>query len=322
MEDKISKYEISDNAENNEKVKKLEERKVSKNNELQEGIKKQAKNYAEVKMLQETLSKIGTDQDECPVCLRGIEEHDIQHIETRKKEITEDIETRKDDSIHIGEKINEYKKEIELFDKTISLLKNNINKNNLLIQQKKNDEDKLKILKNQLSNETKAMVDLENFKSEESKATNGDTSDELRAGILKGAKIVNLEDFDIVKYSNGRTRSVNRVVSNEMTKSKVFSFNGTINRVASESWDIEEVDLKNGKGVYVIIDKYQPLAFGNIHQLSGYIASFKKAIPAMQTDMPKIYGIRHSSMGSIGSGWVEFRQWANTELRKYIDKNN
>jgi len=151
---------------------------------------------------------------------------------------------------------------------------------------------------------------------------NGDTSDELRAGILKGAKIVNLEDFDIVKYSNGRTRSVNRVVSNEMTKSKVFSFNGTINRVASESWDIEEVDLKNGKGVYVIIDKYQPLAFGNIHQLSGYIASFKKAIPAMQTDTLKIYGIRHSSMGSIGSGWVEFRQWANTELRKYIDKNN
>lgn len=147
-----------------------------------------------------------------------------------------------------------------------------------------------------------------------------DTSDELKNGILKGATFVNLEDFDIVKYSTNRSRTFNRVVSQEMTKSKVFSFNHQLHKIASESWDIAEVDLKNGKGVYVVIDKYQPVGLGNNSNLNNFIAHMKRAIPDLLENMPTVYGIRNSHKGSIGKGWVEFQTWAEDTLRHYIDK--
>lgn len=48
---------------------------------------------AKIKNLKTNLSKIGTDEDKCPVCLRSIEDHDANYIEEEKAKIEHDIKT-------------------------------------------------------------------------------------------------------------------------------------------------------------------------------------------------------------------------------------
>ena len=46
---------------------------------------------AEVKFKRGNLSKVGTDRDKCPVCLKSISENDRDHIAAEKKTLTENI---------------------------------------------------------------------------------------------------------------------------------------------------------------------------------------------------------------------------------------
>jgi DNA repair exonuclease SbcCD ATPase subunit len=211
LSEKIKNYQTLNNSDYLEKIKKLENKKSDKNNQLQEEIKDLSKNTTEKKILQDNLSKIGTDSDECPVCLRNITEHDTEHISKRKKQIENEITNCATNVENITIKINEFKKDIDLFDKTVNLLNNNINKNNLLTQQKNNDVDKLKIITNQLLLEKKTLLDLENFKSEEIKNTND---------LMEKLNSYEIELNDLIKHFK-ILESVKFVLSEEGVKSYV-----------------------------------------------------------------------------------------------------
>ena len=150
-----------------------------------------------------------------------------------------------------------------------------------------------------------------------------DTSAKLKKGVLAGAKFINLHECDIVKYTNGRTRTVNRIVTNEMTKSKVFSYSRRLSKINSESWTIEEVDLQNDTGVYVLIDKYQPINFDSMSVFEKFVTSLENDVLALDgKDLPKIYGIRSSSKDKIGDGWTELKDWAEKQTNSFIKNRN
>ena len=50
------------------------------------------KKDTEMAYMKKTLSKIGTDSDKCPVCLKNISDHDRSHISTEKEKITQSID--------------------------------------------------------------------------------------------------------------------------------------------------------------------------------------------------------------------------------------
>lgn len=168
--DNISKYVIDDVSQNKVKIKKLEEKKKLKNDEIQQIFKQKTEISTEIKILKNDLLKIGTDQDECPICLRAITDGDLEHIDNRKKTIQKDIEEKNNIIVDFSKKQNDLESEVTLIDKAINLLKDSVNKNSLLEQQKKNDEEKVQYFNSQLSKERNALNDLQNYKEGEAKS--------------------------------------------------------------------------------------------------------------------------------------------------------
>ena len=251
LSEKIKNYQTFDNSDYSDKIKKLENIKSEKNNQLQEEIKELAKNTTEIKISRGNLSKIGTDSDECPVCLRGIDEHDSEHISDRKHQIVVEIGNCEKNVENVTVKINEFKKQIDLVDKTINLLKNNINQNNLLMQQKTNDIDKLKITTNQLLVEKKTLLDLENFKSEEIKNTKDlleklDSYEKELNDMMKQFKI--LESVKFVLSEEGVKSYVVRKILN-LFNSKILYYLRELHSNAVITFDqYFEEEIKNERG--------------------------------------------------------------------------
>jgi hypothetical protein len=167
IKERLSNYEIADVVANELKVKKLEEMKKENEEKLRTFSNNSVQFHTEIKNLKDKLSKIGTDDDECPVCLRSIEAHDLNHIEKRKEDILLEIKEflkRKEESDQLFKKIQE---NISFQDKGISVLNPAINKNNILIQQKKNDEEKIILFENQILKDRDFLSSLNNGDEEE-----------------------------------------------------------------------------------------------------------------------------------------------------------
>lgn len=171
LQEKIQGYNITDNKDSESKIKKLEE----KIKETEKVIKGKLEIFYNVKkereILKEDFSKIGTDEDECPICLRPVTIDDKSHIETRKKTIENKIEESLKEGEKIDVEIERENKQKELFQKGINLLKDGINKNNLQVQQKKNDEEKITYSKTRLEKEQNLLKELNNLAKEEEKST-------------------------------------------------------------------------------------------------------------------------------------------------------
>lgn len=211
LEDKIKLYEISDNKDSEDKIKKLEDKikesdKTIKNKlEIFYNIKKEREIY------REDLSKIGTDEDECPICLRPVTASDKEHIENREKEIEKKIEESLKKSEEIDAEMEKENKQKELFQKGINLLKDTINKNNLQIQQKKNDEEKIAYAKTSLEREQNLLKGLNNLVKEEEKSTDD----------LKNKLQSYLEELDTKKKHFKVLDNTKFVLSEEGVKSYV-----------------------------------------------------------------------------------------------------
>jgi len=160
--EKIKNYKIGDNLNNKNKIEKLENKKDVDKDKSQNLLKKNIEILTKIKLLNADISKIGTDEEECPICLRVVSKEDIEHVEDRKNKIKIEINELKDNSTTLEVEINNLKKQIDLIEKAISVLKNSINENNLLAQQKRNDEEKIIFLENQIVKEEKALNDLNN----------------------------------------------------------------------------------------------------------------------------------------------------------------
>lgn len=169
LKDKISKYKIDDNCDSITKIDKLKNKKSSENDKIQEFIKESTETVTKIKILKDNLSKIGTDKEECPICLRAITEDDIKHVEERKTNISDEIEKLNNHSISLLASLKILKQNVELIDKGINSLNDSINKNNLNIQQKKNDEDKISYIEKELTKESSFLEDLNKASVEEEK---------------------------------------------------------------------------------------------------------------------------------------------------------
>jgi DNA repair exonuclease SbcCD ATPase subunit len=167
--EKIKNYKIGDNLNNKNKIEKLENKKDVYKDKNQNLLRKNIEILTKIKLLNADISKIGTDEEECPICLRVVSKEDIEHVEDRKNKIKIEINELKDNSTTLEVEINNLKKQIDLIEKAISVLKNSINENNLLAQQKRNDEEKIIFLENQIVKEEKALNDLNNSSLAETK---------------------------------------------------------------------------------------------------------------------------------------------------------
>lgn len=168
---------------------------------------------AKIKNLKTNLSKIGTDEDKCPVCLRSIEEHDANYIEEEKAKIEHDIKTHllslkvtKDEAVSIQQKkdaVNIKLREEE----------NKLSRNKLVSQEEKNILEKIDQINKWQESLVEDIKQVENTETEfddliESSKTR---VDELNKCILeKKGKVQMLE---VVKY----------VISEEGVKSYIVN---------------------------------------------------------------------------------------------------
>jgi len=100
-----------------------------------------------IKTLKSTYEKIGTDQEECPVCLRSIKDHDAKYIKEEKVKIeieidnlTKLLKATKDEIISIQQKKDAVNKKLKDEEGKIA-------KNKLLNQEEKNILEKIQQIK-------------------------------------------------------------------------------------------------------------------------------------------------------------------------------
>ena len=118
-----------------------------KMNKCEEFIKKYSDNIAVNKQrvadLKITYQKIGTSDEKCPVCLRGIEDHDLNYIKTEKDKLKTDIE---DIVAIIKQDImlqEDYTSKKTLIKSKLTSLNADIHQNNLKIQDKKHKQERI-----------------------------------------------------------------------------------------------------------------------------------------------------------------------------------
>lgn len=251
INDNISKYVIDDVSQNKVKIKKLEEKKKLKNDEIQQIFKQKTEISTEIKILKNDLLKIGTDQDECPICLRAITDGDLEHIDNRKKNIQTDIEEKNNIIADFSKKQNDLESEVTLIDKAINLLKDSVNKNALIEQQKNNDEEKLQYFNSQLSKERNALNDLQNYKEEEAKSVEEiqiqiqEISNELQE-LKKRFKV--LENVKFVLSEEGvKSYVVKKILT--LFNAKIAFYLKELNANSSITFDqYFEEEIKNERG--------------------------------------------------------------------------
>jgi exonuclease SbcC len=122
VNDKLETYVSQDNAILHQTITDLEVAYSKLDTSLQDQRNKRSEKTLLIQQLSKQIQSIGTERDKCPVCLRSMEKHDKEHIESEKKRIRTEAETYAEDikSILVEEtkhtdkqkKINEKIKEI------------------------------------------------------------------------------------------------------------------------------------------------------------------------------------------------------------------
>jgi len=93
-----------------------------------------------------TMSKIGTDRDVCPTCLKPIDSHDHENIKTSKAKYKKEIAQREIEIKEFDIKINELNVLKTKINDAIKVGQNNINQSKLYKQQQENDAKRIKQL--------------------------------------------------------------------------------------------------------------------------------------------------------------------------------
>jgi hypothetical protein len=106
--------------------------------------------------------------------------------------------------------------------------------------------------------------------------------------------------------------------------SKVFTFNVTghtgYRADKKACWDIASADLKNGTGVYIILDRYKA-KFGSSEYSSGSLKDIIKSLSKF-TPVPTIYGFKVSQSGKIGKGWINLHTFIVDTVKRYLETND
>ncbi|NBP04346.1 MAG: hypothetical protein EBU90_30540, partial [Proteobacteria bacterium] len=96
-----------------------------------------------ISFLNSSLSKIGTDEHQCPTCLREITNHDLDHIKNEKEKLNSDIIDIKTQLIELAKAVEELKTKKDTIKNTIKSTEQIIVNQRLQDQTKQNIKDKI-----------------------------------------------------------------------------------------------------------------------------------------------------------------------------------
>ena len=162
LTDQSNSFEYSSVDDLEEKGKTLQKQLKTCDDKITEYISVISEEKAKINHKKEQISKIGTEEDTCPVCLRPIEDHDLDNIEKEKHQLKSSIEEMVENvkSIHSSLlKVKDVKQKIQ---ESININNNKISETKVLQQKKKNIAQRIDQL-NKWQAELK--VDLETVKS-------------------------------------------------------------------------------------------------------------------------------------------------------------
>ena len=163
----------------------------------------------DIQNIETQLNKIGTKNNNCPVCLRPILEHDLDIIEQEKQLLQTKINLlQKDVKVSI-EKINTLKQKKETIKELIDKCNTSINNNKLKIQEKLNVEERLKRLIEWLC---QLDTDILQLKNENTDVDSLIISNKLKLKTLQ-------ENVNKLKLTNNLIDTVKFIVSEEGVKS-------------------------------------------------------------------------------------------------------
>jgi hypothetical protein len=229
LNDFISKYNPSDSKNNEIKIQKLDDREKEKNASKDAKINEISRLKTTIDFLNKNLSKIGTQESKCPVCLKSLDEHDFEYIQEEKNKILKDIEnSNKEISLEYTE-LQTLKKEIDLIVKAKNVLNQEINSDKLKEQKIVNDKNKIIALNKKISDQQKEIDSLKNLNVKE----NDDT--ELYEKKLQDIK----NQIDALVSKMNILENVKFALSEEGIKSFVVNkmlklFNGKISHYLKE----------------------------------------------------------------------------------------
>lgn len=168
---------------------------------------------ANVNLTQTNLSKIGTENPQCPVCLRDIKEHDVKHIEDEKLKLKSAITEGKNNIQNLIKELDVLKDKKDQINKTIKNNDQLISNQKLIEQKRKNIQDKI----DQINKWQESLVqDIEQMKQNDTEFD--EIIENTQARLTEVTSKVNeltqeLSVLDIVKY----------VVSEEGVKSYIVN---------------------------------------------------------------------------------------------------
>jgi DNA repair exonuclease SbcCD ATPase subunit len=124
----------------------LEEAAQNQDTKIEYNLEAVARNKAIAATRKESYKKIGTDDEQCPVCLRTMEDHDSELIAKEKEKLKEMIHEAIEDIKSCSEGLKELRVKKEKFLKAINECRNKISDAKLQEQNKKNIEQRIEQL--------------------------------------------------------------------------------------------------------------------------------------------------------------------------------
>ena len=167
----------------------------------------------DIQNIETQLNKIGTKNNNCPVCLRPIQEHDLNVIEQEKQLLQTKINSLQQDVKVSIEKINTLKQKKETIKDLIDKCNASINGNKLKIQEKLNVEERLKKLIEWLG---QLDTDILQLKNENTDVDSLIISNKLKLKTLQ-------ENVNKLKLTNNLLDTVKFIVSEEGVKSYIVN---------------------------------------------------------------------------------------------------
>ena len=193
--------------------------KINQLNDASDKLKKKINNLQQnevelktnIKMLSAQLQEIGTSKSTCPVCLKNITDHDVEHINNEKQKITSNIADIKNNVEDVMSNRVDTSSKREQITSTITKLNNSLYKDDLNRQELTNTHDKIDNLKKL---DSQIEMDLKNVK---------DNKHSLRAAIKKTEEKLETiqKDIDVYKRKLDLYDIIKFIVSEEGVKSYI-----------------------------------------------------------------------------------------------------
>ena len=213
LTEKLESFEDKDTSEIEASIESYKSKLVEVDEKITEKNVEAGTKKAELKHQKDAYSKIGTDEDTCPVCLRPMEEHDVEYMEKEKEALKEKLIALGEEIKVVAEgvtKANEVKAKIQL---AIQAKNNELSAAKVANQERKSITQRIEQLDEWL---TELEVDLKQVESTETDfdgliVESDKRLSDVEAKVEKFRK--DLSKLDIVKY----------VVSEEGVKSFIVN---------------------------------------------------------------------------------------------------